>query len=1317
MLSSLTLALPGPRSQLAWSPVLLWALTGGSQGTADDAVYLSYRMGHTCVHLPACAACSGAVLDGLGAHSAPPFHRLTLSITHTKVDAGPLKVLPATRRRGKPPPRVPLEVHLPRARCKRLQRIATTLVPLLRALLADVARQKNFFGVVRRAGVGAACWSKHPLHHCSDALLSLILAPQALDDEQVTERLRQGPLLYAAPWGGGLRIVVPQPRKSGPQRRGELAVDWAALPEGCLVLSEDGGEPRRVSSLQEAMGLMGAFDAPRAAMTVLRALNRMRTRALERRQRLAAGGVTVQGEPTEKELEETAMEVIGHAVLHAARRMRQNKAKGLQPGRGNEDAPAVAPGADAAEQGTGVAPASSVHPAFPPPSPHHALRAGASSGALSVHLTALHGDDAAQTAHSSWDRFVSFLSHLPDHGEGLQQPEGDLPAHASLDTVALLMCSPAQGVDAVRTALDEAGLPELCIQLISLREGHHLLVFPPAHRAGMLLRNDHDWPQTPGHLHGLGRLPSEPVHGSARPPAVDLRRVATMPPVRPTPSLHLPPRPPARDGAGAQGAPVPRLPLRSNSAVGPRSGWDLAEEAGGSQPAPAGGQALGGPSRQAAPVQMPRLRLPDGPSIEVGDDDHAHAPAGAAPSTVIHIPSDDVSAHLLSLLLLAILTSDGTSLAVNHCPPGSALPLALCVLQAHVRTRAGRKLLPALAWHAHHSPLPTAAAALLRLLSPQLWWSRPLYSLGPRLGRGAYAVVFACSVSGPAAQAQGRLSGATAALKVVDAPPPVPVRSLSVAGFNAACEVASTEVHIVRDVFAEVTALRALTHRHVAPGLLDFGALSDGYALVVERCWCSLRVWRASHVHEDPGSAAAASRLYAAVYAACLDCCLRASACLALHLDIKADNVLLQPRPGVVLTDSGSGELSPFWSPAAVSLDPADLPFTVLLGDWGSSRLYAHDAQHGASREVSPLHPDEEVHDEDSVRSPEARAFTHGTPRHTGTECVKAPEMLRAGARAAGAGQERGAAAPVAVTSGAPADVWAAACLLSDVFCGVPLYGQEAEQEWVRFFVRLTSPGAPIVPPAASQALGAIHPALEGFLQAVLKRQPSARPSMGAAARRWSKLLHSTLDSGLPDYVRPPCRPPPPLPPPTPPSATRPGSAYEAASEFNGEDGHVSERVALHTAPVDVAPGLWVGLLPEHEADTQRFHAVLRCAFSAEEGGVVVRKAEDDTGHVLVHLPAQPGAQSAAAINNVLDSLAEARGRPVLLACGSSEGAAAVGVVAAAWLLHSRPPGLHLDAMAALGSVTRMAPGAAPDGLARAVLCDWVERRAHSALC
>jgi hypothetical protein len=38
--------------------------------------------------------------------------------------------------------------------------------------------------------------------------------------------------------------------------------------------------------------------------------------------------------------------------------------------------------------------------------------------------------------------------------------------------------------------------------------------------------------------------------------------------------------------------------------------------------------------------------------------------------------------------------------------------------------------------------------------------------------------------------------------------------------------------------------------------------------------------------------------------------------------------------------------------------------------------------------------------------------------------------------------------------------------------------------------------------------------------------------------------------------------------------------------------------------------------------------------------------------------------QSAAAINTVLDNLAEARGRPVLLACGSPEGAAAVGVVA-----------------------------------------------------
>ena len=1129
----------------------------------------------------------------------------------------------------------------------------------------------------------------------------------------MTERLRQGPLLYAAPWSGGLRIVVPQPRRSGPQRRGELAVDWAALPEGCLILSEDGGEPRPVSSLQEAMALMGAFDAPRAAMTVLRALNRMRTRALERRQRLSSGsGVVPQGEPTEKELEETALEVIGHAVLHAARRMRMLKAKEAQrTARLHGDAPAVAPGADAA--GVAGAVGSGQQQPIPPPSPPHALRFAGSSGTLAVHLTALHDSDAAQTAHSSWDRFVSWLTHLPDHhGDGRHHPEGDQPAHASLDTVALLMCAPAQGAAAVRSALDEAGLPELCIQLLALREGHHLLVFPPAHRAGMLLRHDHDWPQA---LHpALGRLPSEPVHGSARLPATDLRRTATLPAMRPTPSLHLPPRPPHRDGAAVPpaGGPVPRLALRSNSAAGPHGSWDLPEEADNTHAAPAGTQALGGPGGLAAP---PRLRLPDGPSIEVGDDDHASGPAhtpgdgGAAPSVVVHIPSENVTAHVLALLLLALLTPDGTSLAVNHCPPGSALPLALCVLQAHVRTRAGRKLLPALAWHAHHSPLPAASAVLLRLLSPQLWWSRPLYSPGPRLGRGAYAVVFSCGVTGPAAQSLGRSSGATAALKVVDAPPPVPVRSLTVAGFNAACELASTEVHIARDVFAEVTALRALAHRHVAPGLLDFGALSDGYALVVERCWCSLRVWRASHVHEGPASVAAASRLYASVYAACLDCCARAASCLALHLDIKADNVLLQPRPGVALTDAIGGDLSPFWAPSEVSLDPGELPFTILLGDWGSSRLYAHDAPHGASRGVSPLHLEDEAHEQAAERSPEARAFIQGTPRHTGTECVKAPEMLRAGARAAGAGQESGVAAPVAVTSGAPADVWAAACLLSDVFCGVPLYGQEAEQEWVRFFVRLTSPGAPLVPQAASQALAAIHPGLEAFLAAVLKRQPSARPSMGATARRWSKLMHSALDPGLPAYVRPPCRPPPPVPPPTPPSASRP-----VGSEFNGEDEHLAERLPLHLAPVEIAHGLWVGLLPSHEAEgVQRYHAVLRCAFSAEEGGSVVR---DGHGHSEVLLPHQPGAPSVAAINSVLDSIGEARGKPVLLACDSLEGGPAVGVIASAWLLHSRPPGLHLDAMAALGTVTRMAPGAAPDGTARAVLCHWVEHLAGHAL-
>jgi hypothetical protein len=258
----------------------------------------------------------------------------------------------------------------------------------------------------------------------------------------------------------------------------------------------------------------------------------------------------------------------------------------------------------------------------------------------------------------------------------------------------------------------------------------------------------------------------------------------------------------------------------------------------------------------------------------------------------------------------------------------------------------------------------------------------------------------------------------------------------------------------------------------LAVDLFDYGATADCYTLVLRRGAVSARAWRASHGAHPPLGCA---RLYAAVYGACLECVAGAAAAGVLHLDIKADNFLLRPREGPACVAPQA-----LWAPRACPGAGEPLSFEVLLADFGSASLRA----------------------------------AAGTCRHAGSECVKAPEMLRAGARAAGAGS---AAAPPGC--GAPADVWAAGCLAHELFCGAPLFG-DAEREWVRFFVLLTAPGGDVLPAEAAGALEAVHPQLRAFVSGVLCRQPAARPSAVAVVKRFAK-LREKLERDLPPYAPP----------------------------------------------------------------------------------------------------------------------------------------------------------------------------------------------------
>ena len=1054
---------------------------------------------------------------------------------------------------------------------------------------------------------------------------------QALTDEEVSERLREGPLLYAAPWGGGLRIVVPHPHKRGPQRRGELSVDWRALPRASFLLSEDGGPGRAVGSLAEALGLMGAFDAPRKVLTAVKVLTALQSKARRSTSTRKARSGSESEESEDEELEEAARAVIGEAIVRtallrrgrkerAARRAAQEAAQEAAKAAAQE-APAAAAGLPKAAAVRDCTPEPAAECRPPPARVHHGTK----------RLALMSGDDASAAAGSSWKRFVGAFGR---HQSALLQSDAAAAQHAmatalhALEALEVLVtCS--LGAGAARRTLRALGFFEFCCQCMAAAEGIHLAIYPPRSSAALLL-------EAPG---GSGMSIGAAQQGSsvcASPPPPP--RAAPVPPLSLAPGVlktgepRAPqPAPPASPGGGGDA----RQPRHSRFR-------DLNAEVEAAEVGPANAAATAAPHAGGA-ASVPRLALPGRAAPPAPPITPGRSPFPLTQHTPLLAP-------LLRLLLHALLSSDGRTVeaacaadgAATGGPPGCAA-LALSLLQQHLRSLPGEALLPALTACCASAP---AALQLLRLCAPRLF-THAVYAPTARLGRGAFAVVYEAQVARLGPDAPRRV-----ALKLQDAPLFARAQALSPASLRAACETALQEACGVRDAFAEVGAMVALEHG--APGwaslLLDFGAVQDGYALVMRPYACSLRTWRLSHGAAAPS----ASRLYAAVYAQALDACTACAAAGCVHLDIKADNFLLEARPG-----GGEAQAQDFWAPTGCGGPQAaqPLPFRLRLSDWGSSRRFADGG-------------------------------AQGTQRHCGSECVKAPEMLRAGAFAAGAGAHAAAPHPDQ-GCGAPADVWAAGLLAFETFTGAPLYGQEAEREWVRFFVRLTSPGADLLPPEALATLRSIHPAMEPFLRAVLKRPPSSRPSMAALASRWNKLLKGTLTQELPPYAPPVATAPPP--------ADR-RSAAAAAAEQPG--------LALHCRPVEVAPRLW--LAPEGARGGEGedgFAHTLRCSW----GGATCAFTQ-------LGLPRLPhaGATRAidAALRVLLAALAETEGR-VLLCC-APDAALLGGTLAAAWLVTSAQPPPH-GLLGALRCVACLAPGAAPDAAAREVLADWAEERAAKA--
>ncbi|GAQ90638.1 hypothetical protein KFL_006660010, partial [Klebsormidium nitens] len=398
---------------------------------------------------------------------------------------------------------------------------------------------------------------------------------------------------------------------------------------------------------------------------------------------------------------------------------------------------------------------------------------------------------------------------------------------------------------------------------------------------------------------------------------------------------------------------------------------------------------------------------------------------------------------------------------------------------------------------------------------------------------------------------------------------------------------------VFHDLYSEVAILEKLKGDPSACQLYDYGVDENCYYLVLKHYPCSLKEWRlrrefrpaakSSRGSAEPSSGAAGQGtssgsaepfrgshgrqelgLYLEVFAAVLEAASNVAEKGIIHFDLKCDNVLLEPLPGVseerfwgpplscgssavdsslieatavdFATDPSSAvqtaenrelEMNPVQSKQgnpskAPVLEPAPRSRSVhkflrRLSSKPSNRALQTAVQSQVLNPVSEIlplsHPAIPVSDgvkprgyalpfrvvlADFGQSKICRQSDVSggvTVRNRGTEFVKSPEMLTVfhAARASEAG------GPKKLGAGKESDVWSLGCLLYELLVGDFLFYDE---DWVRFFIRVTSANQELISSEKAAKLGN-DPAILDFLRFALVQDPSKRPSLAQLVSRF----------------------------------------------------------------------------------------------------------------------------------------------------------------------------------------------------------------------
>ncbi|EMS17468.1 Nucleotide exchange factor RasGEF P family protein, putative, partial [Entamoeba histolytica HM-3:IMSS] len=391
--------------------------------------------------------------------------------------------------------------------------------------------------------------------------------------------------------------------------------------------------------------------------------------------------------------------------------------------------------------------------------------------------------------------------------------------------------------------------------------------------------------------------------------------------------------------------------------------------------------------------------------------------------------NSDVHKEILMLLFNLIVMENGVldPLYTDQFPDLKGMKDALFILSCHLDRSSNREIAKQLFCQESLNP---GIQELLRLLSQQ-FFDMSKYSIIKVIGEGAYGV---CS------EALVKYGSDVTLNKVV-------IKQIKISESPKARSV-------LHDIFNEILILERHCRDERVSHLFEYGYNEGFYNIVMYQYSASLGSWRRNL---QPSTSNTRIHLLLNIYKEVLRVCQVLNQRI-IHFDIKCENFLIEPLPGVSLE--------------TVNNPQTEIPpFKLCLADFGEACVYRNDKE-------------------------------ANTTRHRGTESIKPPEMLK---------MDLAGGMPV----NASCDIWALGCLLYELYTSKMLF---AIADVGEFYFRVLK-SEELLTEENKELLGN-NEYLIGFLEFVLNRDPTKRPQISTLAQRFDEVIEKFKKDNKKDLLK-----------------------------------------------------------------------------------------------------------------------------------------------------------------------------------------------------